>query len=166
LFGLVFNLLEKNFFPRITFLWLNLHTNVKPTKCPKSITNGHDGGIVDGDVDDAFVIDFVVVEIVVHLAHDIATIVLSYRVTFGCSKIIVIPYSGHVYIASIPFGHVSIAAIPYGHVFVAFGFMDQQKTTFAIASMDQENSMIHVLYICLCMHVNEAHGVICSFNVH
>jgi hypothetical protein len=29
----------------------------------------------------------------------------------------------------------SIAAIPYGRVFVASGFMDQQKTTFAIASM-------------------------------
>jgi hypothetical protein len=119
-----------------------------PTRCPKSITNGHDGGIVDGDVDDAFVIDFVVVDIVVHLAHDIAIAILSSKATSGCSRIIVIPYSVRVYVASIPFGHVSIVAIPYGHVFVAFGFMDQQKTTFAIASMDQENSMVHVLYIC------------------
>ncbi len=80
-------------------------------------------------------------------------------------KGIVIPYSGCVYVISIPFGHVSIVAIPYDHAFVAFGIMDQQKTTFAIASMDQENSMVHVLYICLCMHVSEVHDVICSFNV-
>ncbi len=112
-----------------------------PTRCPKSITNGRDGGIVDGDVDDAFVIDFVVVDIVVHLARDIAIAVLSSKATFGWSRIIVIPYGGRVYVASIPFGHVSIAAIPYGHAFVASGFMDQQKTTFAIASTDQENSM-------------------------
>jgi hypothetical protein len=137
-----------------------------PARCLKSITIGHDGGIIDGDVDDAFIIDFVVVDIVVHHAHDIATIVLNYRATFGCSITIVIPYSGRVYVASIPFGHVPIVAIPYGCVFVAFGFMDQQKTTFVIASMDQENSMVHVLYICLCMHVSEVHGVICSFNVH
>ncbi len=105
-------------------------------RCPKSITNGHDGNIIDGDVDDAYVNDFVVVDIVVHLAHDIAIAVLSSRATSGCSRIIVIPYSGRVYVASIPFGHVSIVAILYGYVFVAFGFMDQQKTTFAIASMD------------------------------
>jgi hypothetical protein len=135
-------------------------------RCPKSITNGHDGSIVDEDVDDAFVIDFVVVDIVVHLAHDTAIAILSSWATYGCSRIIVIPYSGHVYVASIPFGHVSIVAILCGHVFVASGFMDQQKTTFAIVSIDQENSMVHVLYICLCMHVSEVHGVTCSFNVH
>jgi hypothetical protein len=44
--------------------------------------------------------------------------------------------------------------------------MDQQKTISAIASMDQANSMIHILYIIFCMHVIEVHGVICSFYVH
>jgi hypothetical protein len=47
-----------------------------PIRCIESITNGHEGNIVDGYVDDAFVIDYVVVNIVYH-AHDVATIVLS-----------------------------------------------------------------------------------------
>jgi hypothetical protein len=96
------------------------------TRCLKSITNGHDGNTIDGDVDDAFVIDFVVVN-VVYNAHDVATIVLSFGVTTSFSKAIIIPSSGCV--------------------FVAYGFMDQQKTTSTFTSMDQENSMVHVLYI-------------------
>jgi len=98
------------------------------TRCLKSITNGHDGNTIDGDVDDAFVIDFVVVN-VVYNAHDVATIVLSFGVTTSFSKAIIIPSSG------------------CGCVFVAYCFMDQQKTTSTFTSMDQENSMVHVLYI-------------------
>jgi len=103
-----------------------------PTRCLESITNGHDGNTIDGDVDDAFVIDSVVVN-GVYNAHDVATIVLSFGATINSSKAIIIPFNGCV--------------------FVAYDFMDQQKTTFAFTSMDQENSMVHVLYIFLCMHV-------------
>jgi hypothetical protein len=38
--------------------------------CPKSITDDHDGGTIDENVDVSFVVDYVVVGIIVHLAHD------------------------------------------------------------------------------------------------
>jgi hypothetical protein len=38
--------------------------------CPKSITHDHDGSTIDGNVDVSFVVDYVVVGIIVHLAHD------------------------------------------------------------------------------------------------
>jgi len=38
--------------------------------CPKSITHDHDGGTIDGDVDVSFVVDYVVVGVIVHFAHD------------------------------------------------------------------------------------------------
>jgi hypothetical protein len=41
-----------------------------PIGCPKSITHSHDGGIIDGDVDLSFVVDYVVVGVIIHLAHD------------------------------------------------------------------------------------------------
>ncbi len=38
--------------------------------CPKSITHAHDAGTIDGDIDVAFDVDYVVVGVTVHLAHD------------------------------------------------------------------------------------------------
>jgi hypothetical protein len=92
-----------------------------PTRCLESITNGHDGNTIDGDVDDAFVIDYVIVS-GVYNAHDVATIVLSFGATINSSKAIIISSSGCV--------------------FVVYGFMDQQKTTSTFTSMEQENSMV------------------------
>ncbi len=58
-----------------------------PTRCPKSITHGHDGGTINGDVDVAFVVDFVVVEVSVYLAHDVlAIVVLSFGDIIRSSK--------------------------------------------------------------------------------
>jgi hypothetical protein len=61
-----------------------------PTWCLESITKG-----LDGDVDDAFVIDFVV-----YNAHDVATIVLSFGATTSSSRAIIIPSSSFVFVAS------------------------------------------------------------------
>jgi hypothetical protein len=77
-----------------------------PTRCLDSITYGHDGNTIDGDVDDAFVIDYVVVN-GVYNAHDVATIVLSFGATINSSIVIIISYSGCV--------------------FVVYGFMDSPK---------------------------------------
>jgi hypothetical protein len=60
-----------------------------PTWCPKSITHDHDGNIIDGDVDVAFVVDFVVVEVTIHPAHNgFAIVVLSFGDIIGSSKTI------------------------------------------------------------------------------
>jgi hypothetical protein len=51
-----------------------------PLTCLESIINGHDGNTIDGDVDDAFVSDSIVVN-VVYNAHDVATNVLTFGAT-------------------------------------------------------------------------------------
>jgi hypothetical protein len=61
-----------------------------PSQCPKSITCGHDGNIIDGDVDVAFVVDFVLCILPMMVLP--LFVVLSFGDIIGFSKTIGIRY--------------------------------------------------------------------------